>query len=142
MSRPAARQDAGFADGEASGGGTRVATSQNAYTVQSHFEARDPQVAKIYAAILRAAKKFGPVREDPKKTSIHLVRETAFAGVATRKSALILTIKSATDIRNKRITKHEQASANRWHLEIRLESPSEVDAELTGWLQESYARSG
>ena len=57
-------------------------------TVAAHFQKSSPPVAATYAALLKASRQLGPVREDPKKTSIHLVRETAFAGVATRKDAL------------------------------------------------------
>jgi Domain of unknown function (DUF5655) len=111
-------------------------------SVSDHFTGRAPSVKTTYTAILKAARKLGPVTEEPKQTSIHLVRTTAFAGVATRKEALILTLKSASDLTSKRIGKHERASAKRWHLEIRLESPREVDAELRGWLASSYALSG
>ena len=93
------------------------------HTLKEHFENRAPEVKATYAAILKAAKKLGTVKEEAKKTSIHLVRKSAFAGVATRKSALILTLKSDADITSKRIAKREQASAHRWHLEIRLETP-------------------
>jgi hypothetical protein len=106
--------------------------------LQSHFRGREPHVAAIYAAILKAARNLGPVTEDPKKTSIHLVRKTAFAGVATQKSALILTLKSKTKLKSPRIRKQEQASANRWHLEVRLTQPTEVDPELCGWLAAAY----
>ena len=91
-----------------------------------------------YQAILRAAKKLGPVSEEAKKTSIHLVRKTAFAGVATRRTSLILTLKSDVDIASNRIARREQASANRWHLEIKLEIPKQVDRELLGWLTKAY----
>src|SRR6266516_7626119 len=94
-----------------------------------------PPVSAIYKRLLNTAKAIGPFTEDPKKTSIHLTRSTAFAGIATRKSALILTIKSATDIKSPRIFKREQASANRWHLEVRLEDPKQIDAELKAWLK-------
>jgi uncharacterized protein DUF5655/uncharacterized protein DUF1905 len=107
-------------------------------SVSEHFAGRDPKVRRIYDRVVAAAKKFGPVREEPKKTSIHLARKTAFAGVATRKDALILTIKSDRDLKNKRVTKHERTSANRWYLEVRLTEPSDVDAELKGWLREAY----
>ena len=76
--------------------------------------------------------------EDAKQTSIHLVRDTAFAGVATRRSSLILTLKSATDLRNPRIQKREQTSANRWHLEVRLEKPADIDRQVTTWLRAAY----
>ena len=106
-------------------------------TVTQHFAGRAPAVRAIYDRLLTAAKTFGPVREEPKKTSIHLARKSAFAGVATRKDALILTIKSPADIRSARIVRREQASANRWHLEVRLDDPAQVDRELKGWLKQS-----
>jgi len=106
--------------------------------VEQHFAKSTADVRAIYDRILATARKWGPVDEDPKKTSIHLNRSTAFAGIATRRDALILTLKSKTDIESKRISKHERASANRWHLEIRLTSPAQVDAELNRWLRTSY----
>jgi uncharacterized protein DUF5655 len=114
----------------------------NNHTVKEHFVDRAPQVKAIYNAIMRAARKLGPVSEEPKKTSIHLVRKTAFAGVATRKTLLILTIKSDSDVLNDRITKREQASANRWHLEIKLTAPKDVDSEVVSLLKKSYQLSG
>lgn len=112
------------------------------HTVEQHFENREPEVKAIYAAIVKAAKNFGPVNEEAKKTSIHLVRKSAFAGIATRKSALLLTLKSDTDIANPRIAKREQVSANRWHLETRIEAAKEVDAEIVGWLKKAYELAG
>ena len=107
-------------------------------TVESHFDRSDPEVLATYRRLLEAARALGPVTEEPKKTSIHLMRHTAFAGVATRRSALILTLKSAKDIRSPRIAKREQTSAHRWHVDIRLEKPSDVDRQLTGWLSAAY----
>lgn len=113
-----------------------------AFTVEDHLQGREPVVASIYAALTNAAKTLGPFKEDPKKTSIHLVRSSAFAGVATRKTAVVLTIKSSKDIKSRRVTKREQASAGRWHLEVRLDSPKDVDAEVRKWLREAYEISG
>jgi hypothetical protein len=107
-------------------------------SVESHFAKSDPEVRATYQRLLKAACAFGPVLEEPKKTSIHLVSQTAFAGVATRRSSLILTLKSAKDIRNPRIKSREQASVHRWHVEIRLEKPADVDRQLTKWLNAAY----
>ena len=117
-------------------------TDSSSPTVGQHFEDRTPAVRAIYDCILAAAKRCGPFQEEPKKTSIHLARKTAFAGIATRKNALILTLKSATDLRSPRISKHEQASANRWHLEVRLDDPAQVDDEIVGWLRAAYELAG
>jgi Domain of unknown function (DUF5655) len=111
-------------------------------TVADHFTRSAPNVAATYASLLKAARALGPVREEPKQASIHLVRESAFAGIATQRAALILTLKSTKDIRSRRIRKHEQASANRWHLEIRLGGPAEVDGELRTWLAAAYQMAG
>jgi hypothetical protein len=107
------------------------------YTVSQHFEGRAPAVRAIYRRITSAARAVGPFKEEPKKTSIHLARKSAFAGVATRKDAVILTIKSAADIDSPRIFRRQQASAHRWHLEIRLDDPKQVDRELKSWLRDA-----
>jgi hypothetical protein len=111
-------------------------------TVAQHFTNRAPSVKSTYAAILAAARKLGPFEEDPKKTSIHLNRKTAFAGIATRKDALILTLKSDKDLTGPRVVRREQTSASRWHLELRLESPKDVDKRLQEWLARAYELSG
>lgn len=107
-------------------------------TVAQHFQGRTPAVKATYDAILKVAKKLGPFTEDPKKTSIHLNRKSAFAGVATRKEALILTVKSAKELDGPRVVKSEQVSASRWHVEVRLEAPGDVDAKVRGWLAAAY----
>lgn len=112
------------------------------FSVSAHFAGKEPATRKIYDRLLKASGKFGPVVEDPKKTSIHLVRKTAFAGVATRKSAIILTIKSDQELASPRIHKSAQTSARRFHHEVKLTSAADVDAELTGWLKAAYELSG
>lgn len=111
------------------------------FNVDQHFEGRPPVVRAIYDALIAASRKLGDVTEDPKKTSIHLNRRTAFAGVATRKDAIVLTLKAPADIPSPRIHKHEKASPNRWHLEVRLTHPRDVDRELKAWLAEAFAMS-
>ena len=111
------------------------------FTVSSHFEGKNAVTKKIYERLLKAVEKFGPVTEDPKKTSIHLVNKTAFAGIATRNSAVVLTIKSDRALSNPRIHKSEQTSAHRFHHEVKLTSVADVDSELLGWLKDAYGLS-
>jgi len=111
-------------------------------SLSQHFENKEPAVKSIYERILQESRKFGTVTEEPKKTSIHLVHKSAFAGVTTRKNALILNIKSSAPIRHARIAKSEQISTSRFHQEVKLTSPEEVDPVLVGWLKEAYALSG
>src|SRR4029453_7952544 len=111
-------------------------------SVASHFAGKDPTVRATYQRLINVARTLGPVSEEAKKTSIHLVRHAAFAGVATRRSSLILTLKPATDVRSPRIEKREQTSANRWHIEVRLEKPAHVDRQLISWLRAAYELAG
>jgi Domain of unknown function (DUF5655) len=118
-----------------------MAPTNEGFTTKSHFERKDAVVGQIYDRILKSARRFGAVSEEPKKTSIHLVNRTAFAGVVTRKSAIILTIKSDRKLSSPRIHKSEQTSASRFHHEIKLASPADVDSELVKWLKDAYALS-
>ena len=113
-------------------------TSTPNFTVESHFTDKSPVVREIYNKLLKVLRQFGPVTEEPKKTSIHLAREAAFAGVSTRKDALWLNIRADHKIQSPRVHKVEQVSAKRFHNELKLTSPNEVDAELIGWLKEAY----
>ena len=118
-----------------------MAAPTEGFTIKSHFERKDAAVRQIYDRILKSTQKFGMVGEEPKKTSIHLVNRTAFAGVATRQTAIVLTIKSDRKISSPRIRKSERTSASRFHHEVKLASPADVDAELVKWLKDGYALS-
>jgi hypothetical protein len=118
-----------------------MSKSAEAFSINNHFDGKDPVVQKIYERILTVCKAMGPVGVEPKKTSIHLVRSTAFAGIATRSTYLILTIKSDRQMKSRRIHKSQHTSANRFHHETKIEKPADVDAELIGWLKSAYALS-
>jgi Domain of unknown function (DUF5655) len=107
-------------------------------TVDEHFAGKPDGLRDLYDRLVALAEKFGPVEQDPKKTSIHLNRKTAFAGVAMRKEHLHLTIKSDRPITSPRIIRSEQTSAKRFHHEVKLASPKDLDAELRGWLKAAY----
>jgi hypothetical protein len=107
-------------------------------SVKEHFVGKPDEIKAIYDGLVALGESFGPVEQDPKKTSIHLNRETAFAGVAVRKSHIVLTIKSDRPIKSPRIFKSEQTSAKRFHHEIKLSDVGDLDAELKRWLKAAY----
>jgi hypothetical protein len=106
--------------------------------VDEHFAGKADGLRDLYDSLVALVEQLGPVEQDPKKTSIHLNRKTAFAGVAVRKEHIILTIKSDRPIKSPRIIKSEQTSASRFHHEVKLTSPKDLDAELRGWLKAAY----
>jgi len=113
-------------------------SGKDGFTIKNHFEGKAPVVRQIYDRLIKVLKQFGTLVEEPKKTSIHLVNATALAGVATRKDYLILTIKSDHRLESPRIHKTEQTSAKRFHHELKLTSPTDVDDQLIGWLNDAY----
>jgi len=113
-------------------------SKSNEFTIANHFEGKSPVVREIYDRLIKTIKGFGPIVEEPKKTSIHIVHGTALAGVSTRKDALWLNIRTDYKIKSPRIQKSEQISARRFHNELKLTSPNEIDDELISWLKSAY----
>jgi hypothetical protein len=112
------------------------------FTVDDHFVGKTPAVRVIYYRVIAALGKIGAVRQEPKKTSIHLVRSSALAGAEVRKDYILLNIKADHRIQSPRVVKGEQLSARRFHHEVKLSSPKEVDRELRKWLQDAHELSG
>ena len=101
----------------------------------------DPAARLVYEAVLAKVSRFGDVKVEEKKTSVHLVAKSAFAGVHPRKGAVLLNIRSDAPIRSERIRKLEQVSAKRFHNEMLIDAPGEVDTEVVAWLKSAYALS-
>lgn len=112
------------------------------YSVSDHFVNKDPSTRALYEQLISLVRTFGPIEEDPKKTSIHINRKTALAGVETRRNNLLLTIKSDHLIQSPRVEKVEQISPRRVYHKVRITSPTDFDEELTNWLQDAYSLSG
>jgi len=108
------------------------------HSIDEHFAGKAAEVRDTYDALLRVARGFGKVGEEAKKTSIHLVARSAFAGVVTRREKIVLTIKSPVDVKGSRVAKCERLSANRWHFDVHLSAPSQVDDVVEGWLRRAY----
>jgi len=105
---------------------------------QDPLVAASPMARHLYNELLAAVTPIGPFQKEVKKTSIHLVRGSAFVGVHPRKEHLLLTIKAEKPIQSARISKTEQVSKNRWHLDLKIASNKEIDAELIAWLRQAY----
>lgn len=103
------------------------------------FAGKDIAVRTIYSRLLEVLHSFGPFREEPKKTSIHLVTTSGFAGVHPRKSFLYLNVRLDRPLQGERVANSEQVSKNRYHNEIKITALDEVDDELIAWLKEAYA---
>lgn len=107
-------------------------------TQQTAFDLAGPASRELYRELTVRIASIGKFTEEVKKTSIHLVRKTAFVGVAPRKEYLLLTIKRDKPLKSKRVLKSEQTSRSRWHVEVKVTAAGDIDAELLGWVREAY----
>lgn len=112
------------------------------YTELDHLQGKEPIVTSLYEKLLEEFHRFGPIRGEAHKTSIHVLNRYAFAGIYTRKNYINLEFHLARRLDSKRIAKIEQGSANRFHHRLRLDSLSDIDRELLEWLKEAYVLKG
>jgi hypothetical protein len=107
-------------------------------TVDALFAGKDEVVRDTYDQLLAVLGELGSFTVEPKKTSIHLVNKTGFAGIHPRKGYMYLNVRTERPLESPRIAKREQVSKSRYHNEVKLETPHDVDDELRAWLKEAY----
>ena len=116
-------------------------TKQDAAAVL--FEGKGELVRATYDRLVeKLTRNVGRFDVEAKKTSLHLTHGSAFAGVHPKKAWLDLTIRLSKSVTGPRVRSAEQVSRNRWHNEVRLSAPSEVDAQLLLWLRVAHALCG
>ena len=108
------------------------------YAEADHMNGKEPVVSKMYGKLIKELQKFGPLKIEPKKTSIHLGNRFGFAGVYTRKDYINLEVHLNRRLTSARVSKVEQASTNRFHHTIKLTTEKDIDKELLSWLKEAY----
>jgi hypothetical protein len=105
---------------------------------------KDPAVRQIYQRLVTALERLGPLTEEANRSSVHLkpaAEAPAFAGVHFRRAGLLLNVRGDAAIESPRVRKVEQVSRSRFHNEMLLASPADVDGELLGWLKAARALS-
>ncbi len=107
--------------------------------VSALFARSDPSAPRTLGILFSALRGVGPYRIEPKKTSLHLNGpKSAFAGVHPRKTGFVLNLRTGTPIESDRIRKVERVSANRFHNELFITDPKEIDEDLLSWLRDAY----
>ena len=108
------------------------------YAETDHLSGKETIVSKMYHKLIKELLKFGPLKIEPKKTSIHLGNRFGFAGVYTRMDYINLEVHLNRKLTGARVSKVEQASPNRYHHTIKLTSEKDIDKGLLSWLKEAY----
>ena len=110
--------------------------------VDGHFQGKPVGLRKIYDVLVKELGKFGPFRADAVKTSINLIHRYHFGSVTIQDEALRLGFVSDVRARSSRIVQTQELGPERVGHSVKIESTSEVDAELLGWLRRAYELQG
>lgn len=100
---------------------------------------KSPTSQTTYAKLISAISELGPFEVEEKKASLHLTHGRAFAGVHPRAKGILLNLVFDAPLKNPRVHRSEQVSANRHHVEFKLEDPADVDAQLVTWIKQAYS---
>lgn len=107
-------------------------------SVASHFTGRDPNLRRLWRALVAAARENGPVRISPNRTRIAIMADMRFCGAQVRKDHLRCAFIVTRRIEDPRIVRYEFL-APVYHLHyFPLREPGDLDATVRGWIAEAY----
>jgi len=107
-------------------------------SVDSVFEGKDQALRLTFDYLLQQLQPFGEVKVAPKQTSIHLEKNSGFAGVHPRKSYFNIEFRTDYKIDAPRIMRVQQLSARRFEHTVKVENKSDIDEQLLTWLKSAY----
>jgi uncharacterized protein DUF5655 len=99
----------------------------------------DPISSGIYGALIdQISSTLVGCELQENASSFHVAHGRAFLGIHPRRGGILVNIVLARQLESARAHRAERVSANRWHNEIILRDPAELDAELFTWIREAY----
>ena len=98
----------------------------------------DPTSATIFSALTSQVSGLEGYEFQEKASSFHVAHGRAFLGIHPRRGGILVNIVLDRELDSSRVHRAERVSANRWHNEIVLSDPAEIDAELGLWIREAY----
>ncbi len=108
------------------------------YSLEAHFEGRQPIVRALYDQLFQALQQFGPVSAHPVKTRIVFQAEVQFAAAVTHRNWLEGYFWLRRQAAHPRIHKIEMGVFRDYGHIFRLESSEDLDQDLVALLHEAY----
>src|SRR5690349_13253975 len=96
------------------------------HSVDHLFEGKAPHLQATFDYLIKQLQQFGEIRVMPKQTSIHLEKNSGFAGVHPRKSHFNLEFRTDYKIDDPRIARVQQLSARRFEHTVKMENEKDV----------------
>jgi hypothetical protein len=102
----------------------------------------DPVSSSVYGALLDHIYALDGCELQENASSFHVAHGRAFLGLHPRRGGILVNIVLDRQLESDRVHRVERVSAKRWHNEVILKDPSEIDAEMLAWIREGYALTG
>jgi uncharacterized protein DUF5655 len=108
-------------------------------TLESHFTGKSENVRRLFDALSAMIEKCGPVKILPETTRIAFQVRMSFIAVQVRRNHLIGHFVFARRVEHPRFTRVETFSPRNHLHAFRLDTLTELDAEVAAWIREAYA---
>ena len=103
-----------------------------------HLFQNNADLKAVYQHLIDALGAIGAIKVAPKQTSIHIEKNSGFAGVHPRKNYFNLEFRTDYKIDAPRVVRQQQLSARRFEHTVKIEKTSDVDEQLLKWLKDAY----
>lgn len=107
------------------------------FTVAQLLEGKPQEVVELYERVADLIRSCGEVLVAPTKTRVLFKVRTVFASVTVTRNWLDVIFVLGRHLKHRRIRKTQEEYPGIVH-SLRIEKAADLDADLTGWLQESY----
>jgi hypothetical protein len=116
----------------------RQAHSCAVVPLSDHLMRATPETRAIFERVMQAVHACGPVQVAPTKTGINLMSGTSLGSVSLHKGYVNIGLVFTREIKHARLKLLYRLSAQSFGYRVRVDSPSEVDADLKTWIREAY----
>lgn len=99
----------------------------------------DPISSEVYGSLTDQISTLPGCELQENASSFHVAHGRAFLGIHPRRGGILVNIVLDRQLDAARVHRAERVSANRWHNEVILRDPEQIDSELLGWIREGYA---
>ncbi len=104
------------------------------YTLDHHFEGKDPNIRKLFNHWLAFVRRNGPVTVISQKTRISFQVRVRFAGAVIQKSAVQCGLWLKRKVESPVFDRVEKVTARDYVYYFRLTDPAQLDEELAGYV--------
>lgn len=98
----------------------------------------DPVSSEVYGSLTDQISTLPGCELQENASSFHVAHGRAFLGIHPRRGGILVNIVLDRQLDSARVHRAERVSANRWHNEIILRDPEQIDPELLAWIREGY----